>query len=108
MSGTVLQQPVTAIELACTRQQTLLHATQELLPEQAGQSVVAARLLDRLRARLGPAAVNGLEQRMDHCPERVWHACSPEPGRRTQAAIPALLGKLAIEGLPLKRSPQRV
>ncbi len=89
LSGTVLQQPVTAIELACTRQQTLLHATQELLPEQAGQSVVAARLLDRLRARLGSAAVNGLEQRMDHRPERAWHACSPEPGRRTQAAIPA-------------------
>ncbi|MDP1672763.1 MAG: hypothetical protein Q8L65_06545 [Burkholderiales bacterium] len=87
MSGTVLQQPVTAIELVCTRQRTLL---------------------DRLRARLGPAVVNGLEQRMDHRPERAWHACSPEPGRRTQAAIPALLGKLAIEGLPLKRSPQSV
>lgn len=89
LTGTELQQPVIALELACIRQQPLLHATQTLLPEQAIQPVATARLLDRLRARLGPEAVKGLDQRMDHRPERAWHACSPEPGKRTQAVIPA-------------------
>lgn len=89
LAGTELQQPVIALELACIRQQPLLHATQTLLPEQVIQPVAVARLLDRLRARLGPAAVKGLEQRMDHRPERAWHACSPEPGKRTQEVIPA-------------------
>lgn len=90
LASTTLQQPVIAIELACIRQQPLLHATQALLPEQAAQSVTTARLLDRLQARLGPAAVKGLEQRMDHRPERAWHACNPGKGERTKAAIPAV------------------
>ena len=90
LASTILRQPVMAIELACIRQQPLPHTTQALLSEQSGQSVTTARLLDRLQARLGPTAVKGLEQRMDHRPERAWHACSPRTGERTQAALPVV------------------
>ena len=44
-------------------------------------------LPDRLRARLGAAAVRGIAVVADHRPERAWRRCPP--GERGVAAIPA-------------------
>lgn len=87
LASTTLEHPVIALGLACTRRQPLSSATRALLQEQVSQSAAADRLLDRLRARLGPAAIKGLEQQMDHRPEHAWRVCSPGTGRKTPAAM---------------------
>lgn len=76
-------------------------------------------LLDRLRARLGDAAVTGLSATADHRPERAWRPCAvgegeaadPAPGRpawllgtprrlRVVAGRPCLDGRLTLLGGP--------
>lgn len=90
LAGTMLQQPVTAIELACTGQQALAVSAPALLAQQPDQSSTADCLMDVLRARLGPAAVSGLEQCADHRPEWAWRICPPGTGE--QAAVAAAPG----------------
>jgi len=63
-------------------------ATGELLAERAG--VEADRdLLDRLRARLGADAVQGLRLCPDHRPERAWRWCAAgEPSQPSDSGLP--------------------
>lgn len=79
-----------------------------------------ARLIERLRARLGPSAVQGLQALADHRPEHSWRCC--EPGLAASAAVAAprplwLLPRpepLAVlphtppEGIELLHGPERV
>jgi protein ImuB len=50
------------------------------LPDAHEQSEALARLVERLRARLGENAVQGLDVVPDHRPERAWHASEPGNG----------------------------
>ena len=86
LARTMLPRPVMAIELACTRLQALASSSSALLPAQSDRSLATRSLLDLLQARLGPAAVYGLEQCADHRPERAWRTCTPGAGSRTSVA----------------------
>lgn len=93
LARTMLSQPVTAIELACTGLQALAPASSALLPGQPDQSPAASSLMDVLRARLGAAAVSGLEQCADHRPERAWRSCAPGTAGQPAAAVAAAAGQ---------------
>jgi protein ImuB len=71
---------------------------QDLFDSAAGEPL--PQLLDRLRARLGDAAVNGISATADHRPERGWRYCPVGEG---EAARP-LAGRPAW----LLRTPQRL
>lgn len=98
LQQTVLARPVVG----------LLLSTQNLVPAPAGGQDLfdsphgepLAALLDRLRARLGEAAVTGISATADHRPERAWRYCAVGQGR---AALPLV----ARPGW-LLRMPQRL
>ena len=71
---------------------------QDLFDAQLGEPL--PQLLDRLRARLGDAAVTGMSATADHRPERAWRRCAVGEG---EAAMP-------MSGRPawLLRAPQRL
>ena len=83
-----LPAPVRAIALRSEAMRPLPPATGELLAERAG--VEADRdLLDRLRARLGADAVQGLRLCPDHRPERAWRWCAAgEPSQPSDSGLP--------------------
>lgn len=72
-----LRAPVRAIALRSERLRPLAPAHAELFPADTGNATPDPALLDRLRARLGPAAVQGLAAVADHRPERAWRPCEP-------------------------------
>ncbi len=72
-----LPAPVRAIALASETLYPLPPANAELFPDAAAATQPDPALLDRLRARLGNDAVNGLALVLDHRPERAWRWCSP-------------------------------
>jgi len=84
-----LTQPATAIRLVCTQQQALAAENQPLLPNSRTRTEAGIRLLEKLQARLGTAAICGLRLFADHRPEQAWRACAPEE-RTAPSASPAL------------------
>jgi protein ImuB len=72
-----LPAPVRAISVGSEPAQPLAPRHGGLLPRDAAAAAPDPALLDRLRARLGPAAVQGLEMVPDHRPERAWRPCEP-------------------------------
>ena len=70
-----LPAPVRAISLASETLRPLAPADGELFPDHAAATEPDPALLDRLRARLGHAAVQGLALVRDHRPERAWRWC---------------------------------
>ncbi|MBK1630330.1 hypothetical protein CKO31_06120 [Thiohalocapsa halophila] len=96
-----LAAPVQAIAVSSEQLRPLAPADTELFPRDTGASVPDPALLDRLRARLGPAAVQGFAAVADHRPERAWRACEPQltaapPGRAPPAG--AGRGRAARKG----------
>jgi protein ImuB len=76
-----LPAPVRTLALAAGAVQPLPPGPLDLFPELAAASALDPGLVDRLRARLGAAAVRGLQALPDHRPERAWRWCPPgEPG----------------------------
>jgi len=73
-----LPAPVREIRLLVSRFRPLIPETGALFPEPTALiQVPAPDLLDRLRARLGPEAVQGIALVADHRPERSWRRCDP-------------------------------
>ena len=86
----------------------------------------ASELVERLRARLGPEAVHGLELREEHRPEGAWKVSAPpaaSPGQRAPRLpaaeagtglrrplwlLPAPVRLRARDGLPRRRGPLRL
>jgi protein ImuB len=123
----VLPEPVRSCEL---RSGSLLHSRLASSPlwqpgEHGGAtSVEASGLIERLRARLGPEAVYGLQVLPGHRPENTWSVREPEvtPGTRAAAAarppwppfsrplwllcVPRLLSERS--GRPRRRGPLRL
>jgi protein ImuB len=77
--------PCPAIALALESETLLPLASSNLsfLPDERAGTETAARLVERLRARLGEEAVRGFDTLPDHRPERAWRHC--EPGKESGA-----------------------
>src|SRR5262245_19274997 len=73
--------PTTTIALASDSLVPLPARSLSFLPAPEDHSETVSRLIERLRGRLGDAAVKGIGLAADHRPERAWRA--GEPGRDT-------------------------
>lgn len=76
-TGLELPCPVTAISLHAGELESLASRNLSFLPEMCNGGENTARLVERLRARLGQQAVMGLTTFPDHRPERAWRLCKP-------------------------------
>jgi protein ImuB len=93
--------------------------------EQGGEAAAQApELIERLRARLGPEAVQGLRAIEDHRPEAAWATSAIQSGLRNEpvrnAVNPALFDRRPLwllpkprllnerDGLPRRRGPLRL
>jgi protein ImuB len=72
-----LHQPVEALELEAESFAPLHGSTRGMFGDAAGDAEDWARLLERLRARLGHDAVFGLAAQPDHRPEHAWRRIEP-------------------------------
>ncbi len=79
--------PAIAIALASESLVPMPARNLSFLPAPGDHSETVSRLIERLRGRLGDAAVQGLGLAADHRPERAWR--KSEPGRDAGASDPA-------------------
>jgi protein ImuB len=77
LSRTQLVRPVEAIRLEAETFETLQARTAGMFGDAAGEGEDWARLVERLRARLGHDAVSGLATHPDHRPEHAWRRVEP-------------------------------
>jgi protein ImuB len=63
----------------------LAEESRELFPDRSGAQGEWQKLVERLRARLGPEAVHGLAAYAEHRPERAWRATQPGTASATSA-----------------------
>jgi protein ImuB len=82
-----LRQPVEALRLEAERFSPLPGASRAMFGDPAEEPEAWERLLERLRARLGHAAVCGLAACPDHRPEHAWRRI--EPGEWDPRECPA-------------------
>jgi len=81
LQQTILPEPVRTIALQVTATEPLEHASQGLFSDELQQEGNWPRLLERLRSRLGAAAVHGLALCPDHRPERACARVEPGAGQ---------------------------
>jgi len=81
-----LDHPVEAIELRVNELHSLQPRALTLDGEDAAEAEDWPRLVERLRARLGDEAVQGLKCHDDHRPEAAWRTCAP--GEASRATPP--------------------
>jgi protein ImuB len=74
----VVPSPVRALRLQARDLPAFVPSHRELFDDRPQQSMPWEQLRERLRARLGDEAVNGLGFRADHRPECAWLPTSPE------------------------------
>jgi protein ImuB len=72
-----LMEPVTALRLEARDFAPLPGTSAAMFGDPAGEAEDWARLVERLRARLGHAAVCGLAAQPDHRPEHAWRRVEP-------------------------------
>ncbi len=77
LTRTPLDRPAEEIALRVADMHPLQPRTLTLDGEQSAPAEDWPQLVERLRARLGDEAVQGLQCRADHRPERAWHPASP-------------------------------
>ncbi len=85
LAAHALAAPVHRIRLEAGDILALAGASGQLFPDPAHDAGDWAKLVERLRARLGPDAVQGLSPRHEHRPENAWQAIVPG-ARVTQVA----------------------
>jgi len=83
LQQTTLSEPVRAIALEVSAIEALEHSNKSLFPDELREEGNWPRLIERLRSRLGAAAVHGLALHADHRPERA--STQAEPGARQLA-----------------------
>ncbi len=102
-----LPAPVLAVRLVARDLPAFTPEHRQLFNERPQQSLPWEQLRERLRARLGDEAVQGLGARADHRPECAWHADEHSPG----APLPATgsrPGWLLAEPQPLRETSLRI
>jgi protein ImuB len=77
LANVTLPQPVTAMRLEAGDFAPLPGRSGGMFGDAAGEAEGWARLLERLRARLGHEAVHGLAVEPDHRPEHAWRRVEP-------------------------------
>jgi protein ImuB len=77
LSRLELPSPAIAISLAVEQFHPIAASSLSFLPDVHGHAETAARLIERLRSRLGDRAVCGLATRADYRPEHAWQICEP-------------------------------
>jgi len=77
LAALVLAQPVEALALAAADFTPLGAQTRGLFGDRAAEAEDWARLVERLQARLGRAAVYGVTPYPDHRPEHAWQRVEP-------------------------------
>jgi protein ImuB len=77
LAATALARPVEAIRLEAENFEPLHACSGALFGDPGAQAEGWARLLERLRARLGREAVSGLATHPDHRPEHAWRRVEP-------------------------------
>jgi len=116
LARTALAEPVTAIRLEAGDFAPLQGTSAGMFGDPAGEAEDWARLVERLRARLGHAAVCGLAAQPDHRPEHAWRRVEPgewDP-RESQAPGPRPLWlmdaakKLGENQFVLLAGPERI
>jgi protein ImuB len=94
LGALALRSPIEAIRLEAGAIEHLPQRSRPLFGERPGGEEGWLRLVERLQARLGSAAVHGLDTHEDHRPERAWVAVSPEkefsPARKNRDKNPNL------------------
>jgi protein ImuB len=80
LERTRLSSPAVAMTLESRTLLPLAPGNRAFLPDERDRSEALARLVERLRARLGENAVQGLDAAADHRPERAWRASEPGNG----------------------------
>jgi len=78
LGALALRAPVEAIRLEAGAIEPLAERSRRLFDERPGGEEGWRRVVERLQARLGSAAVHGLDTHADHRPERAWVAVLPE------------------------------
>ncbi|MCQ4313348.1 DNA polymerase Y family protein [Pseudomonas stutzeri] len=102
-----LPAPVLSVRLIARELPTFVPQHRELFDERPQQSLSWEQLRERLRARLGDDAVQGLGARADHRPECAWqpqHASQSEPPPTTGLRP----GWLLAESKPLHEASLRI
>jgi protein ImuB len=69
--------PAIAVAMESGGLQPLASRNLSFLPDDRVSVETVVQLIERLRARLGEDAVQGLDTVADHRPERAWRACAP-------------------------------
>ena len=87
LAGIALPGAVLAIRLEAGDFAPLSGSSSAMFGDPAGEAEAWARLVERLRARLGHAAVHGVATLPDHRPEHAWRRV--EPGEWDPRAAPA-------------------
>lgn len=82
-----LRAPVQAFALRAQQLPAFVPAAGELFVERPQQSLAWEQLRERLRARLGDDAVQGIALRADHRPEHAWSA-TPDTGKPQVGSSP--------------------
>src|SRR5690606_8216055 len=102
-----LPAPVLAVRLIARELPAFTPEHRQLFDDRPQQSLPWEQLRERLRARLGDDAVQGLDARADHRPEHAWQTGQRKPGSPLPATGPRPSWLLA-EPQPLREDSLRI
>jgi len=97
LAQTRLAVPTLELRLRCRDLVAAAPPNGELFPTRGSEAIGLARLLERLRARLGDAQVLHLEPVADHRPERSSRSVPVQGGKRAGAVAGGVSGVIARE-----------
>lgn len=105
--------PVVGLRLLAEQLPPFVPASRDLFDPRPQQALPWAQLRERLRARLGDEAVQGLVVHPDHRPERAWRNISGDTPTRSNKTVSAPTnttrpGWLLIEPEPLREPLARI
>lgn len=116
LSGLALREAVESIRLRAADFEPLHERTRGMFGDASADGEDWARLVERLRARLGAGAIHGVTTQPDHRPELAWRRVEPgewdprefvQPGPRP-AWLLETPRRMAREAIELLAGPERI